>query len=152
MKRILLFLRICLLLTAPRVFAQTTAQEIQTLLETEAVTYAQAAGFIVRAAAEKNLPPDDAFKYAADNAWVPKSASAEKPASLEGVSLMLMKAFNYKGGLMYMLTASPHSAYREMVYLNVIQGRSDPSMNVSGEVLLFLTNRILAHIETESQE
>jgi len=63
-----------------------------------------------------------------------------------------MKAFNYKGGLMYMLTASPHSAYREMVYLNVIQGRSDPSMNVSGEVLLFLTNRILAHIETESQE
>jgi len=49
--------------------------------------------------------------------------------------------------MLYSITKSPHYAYRELAYMEVIQGRADPSMNVSGELLLFITNRILARLD-----
>jgi hypothetical protein len=54
-----------------------------------------------------------------------------------------MNAFEIKGGIFYTFTGRPRYAYRELVYLNIIQGRTEPGMNVSGELLLFITSRIL---------
>jgi hypothetical protein len=34
-----------------------------------------------------------------------------------------------------------------MVYQNIIQGRADPMMKVSGELLIFLVNRVLFRID-----
>ena len=133
------------------VFAQTpersrsTAMEIETLLNAKTVTYAQAARFVLEAAnALATDNSEEAFNYAVQQDWLSKKLSSNDSARLDNISLLLMRSFNLKGGIMYTITKSPHYAYRELVYLNVIQNRADPSVPVSGEQLLFYINRILA--------
>jgi hypothetical protein len=140
---------ICFLLPAPA-FTQTAA-EIEKLLETEAVSYEQAAWLVLEAAdlsdSFDGSAADDAFKFAAQQGWMPKKAAPLDKASLEGVSLLVMRSFGIKGGLFYSLIKNPHYAYREMVYQDIIQGRSDPEMTVSGGLLLFIINRVLSRAE-----
>jgi hypothetical protein len=90
------------------------------------------------------LDPNEAFRYAAKRNWLPKKAAANDAARLDGISLLLMRSFGIKGGIMYSLTKSPRYAYRELTYKNIIQGRADPAMNVSGGQLLFIINRALS--------
>ena len=129
-----------------------TADKIEALLTTPAVTYAQAARFILEASEEaKTSDPTEAFNYALARKWLPKKASPDTTAQIEGVSLLFMRAFNLKGGLFYTIAKNPHYAYRELVYRAVIQGKSDPHMNVSGEQLLFITGRILSILENSAK-
>jgi len=133
------------LFSAP-LFAQTAA-ELEELLQVQAVNYGQAARFVLAAADAAYLQdPEQAHAYAVEQRWLPKKAAA-KPARLNDVSLLLMRAFDMRGGMWYSLTKSPHHAYRELVYKDIIQGRSDPEMTVSGEELLFLINRLLSYQE-----
>jgi len=143
-----IFLILCF--TAVPLFAQSprshsTAMEIEILLTARTVTYAQAARFVLEAAnALTTDNRDEAFNYAVQQNWLPKKLSSNDSARLNNTSLLLMRSFNIKGGIMYTLTKSPHYAYRELTYLNVIQNRSDPSVIISGEQLLYCVNRILA--------
>jgi len=143
------FLTIFLLIAAVA-FSQS-ANDIDELLETETISYQQAAWFVLAAANPDGFSgsPDEAFRYAIDNKWLPANASSEDRARLDGVSLLVMQSHNMKGGLMYTLTKSGRYAYRELVYLNVIQGRTDPQMTVSGDLLLFILTRILLLQEGE---
>jgi len=125
--------------------AQSTATEIETLLNTKSVTYAQAARFVLQAADVTAIrDPQEAFRYAAQRGWLPQRVSANDTARLDSVSLLLMRSFDIKGGMLYSITKSPHYAYRELAYMEIIQGRAEPGMNVSGETLLFITGRILS--------
>jgi len=125
--------------------SRSTAAEIEILLDTKTVTYAQAARFVLEAAnALATDNREEAFNYAVQKDWLPKKLSSNDSAQLNYISLLLMRSFNIKGGIMYTLTKSPHYAYRELLYLNVIQNRSDPSVFVSGEQLLYYISRILA--------
>jgi len=143
-----IFLFFVLFITAAVLSAQTTAEEIETLLRTNAVTYAQAARFVLEASeALVTSNSEEAFRYAAERNWLPKKASVNEQARLDGISLLLMRSFDLKGGLFYSLFKNPHYAYRELSYRNVIQGRADPGMDVSGERLLFLTGRILSQMD-----
>jgi hypothetical protein len=142
------FLILCL--TAVPLFAQSprnqsTAEEIETLLSAKTVTYAQAARFVLEAAnALATDNTEEAFNYAVQKDWLSKKLSSNDSARLDNISLLLMRSFNLKGGIMYTITKSPHYAYRELAYLNVIQNQSDPSVFISGEQLLYYINRILA--------
>ncbi|MCL2067724.1 MAG: hypothetical protein FWG99_09705 [Treponema sp.] len=142
-------LLLCFLGTA-RAFlvAQTTAMEIEALLETRAVTYAQAARFLLDASEAASIEdPVWAFRFAEERNWLPKNVQPGDAARLDGVSLLLMKSFGLKGGLMYSLTGTAHFAYRELVYQDIIQGRVDPGMTVTGDTLLFITGRTLSLLE-----
>jgi hypothetical protein len=135
---VLFSLFICLPLPAQ------TADEIATLLQNQAVSYQQASSLVLEAANVKTPPQREAaFRHAALNRWVPPKASPSDTIRLNQASLLIMRAFDIKGGLLYSIFKSPHYAYRELVYKDIIQGRSDPRMKVSGELLLFLVNRIL---------
>jgi hypothetical protein len=128
---------------APR--SQSTAAEMETLLSAKTITYAQASRFVLQAAnALTTDNGEEAFNYAVQQNWLPQKAVSDAPARLNNISLLLMRSFNVKGGIMYSITKSPNYAYRELVYLNIIQNRSDPSMFVSGEQLLYYVNKILA--------
>jgi len=130
--------------------SQTTAMEIETLINTEAVTYAQAARFVLDAANVMSANnPEDAFRYAVEQDWLPKNVASGDPARLNNISRLLMRSFGASGGIMYSLTRNSHYAYRELVYLNVIQRRADPAMLVSGEWLLFYVSRMLTRQETQ---
>jgi len=150
MKRILLLFSVCLLLAsptiAPRAFAQTAA-EMETLLSTAALSYEQAASFVLRAA---DIPVSgSAFNYAAEQKWLSVKAAPDGIAALNEVSLLIMRAFGIKGGIMYSAVKSPHYAYRELVYQGIIQGRTDPDLAVSGDLLFFLIGKVLDRIEGE---
>jgi hypothetical protein len=149
-KYCVLLVFICVFSTG-RLPAQSTAVEIETLLSTGAVTYAAAARFLLEASETlKTSKPDEAFNYAVEQNWLPKNASADDPARLDAISLLLMRSFNIKGGLFYSLTKNSHYAYRELVSQKIIQGRADPAMKISGERLLLITGRILDQGESEN--
>jgi len=143
-----IFFLLCLL--AVLAFAQaqtrqTTAAEIEILLSSKTITYAQASRFVLEAA--NVLATDDheeAFNYAIQQNWLSNKLASNDLAKLDNISLLLMRSFDTHGGIMYGFTKNPHYAYRELAYLNIIQSRSDPSMLVSGEQLLYYINRILA--------
>ena len=152
MKVVILIL--CLLLIPAFLFAQSpqesisTAAEIETLLNTKTVTYAHASRFILQAAnVFTTIDTNEAFNFASERDWLPKDLSSGDQAKLSHLSLLLMNSFNIKGGLFYSLFGSPHYAYRELVYLGVIQGRHAPNMPVSGEDMLFYINRLIAILE-----
>jgi hypothetical protein len=135
------------LFSAP-LFAQT-AKELEELLQTQTVSYGQAARFVLAAADAANLQdPEQALAYAVEQRWLPRRAAAAQTARLNNISLLLMRAFDVRGGMWYSLTKSPHHAYRELVYQDIIQDRADPEMTVSGEELLFLINRLLSYQES----
>lgn len=133
--------------------AQSTAAEIEILLSAKTITYAQASRFVLEAAnvlATENH--DEAFNYAVQQNWLPKKAAGGDSARLDNISLLLMRSFNTRGGIMYSITKAPHYAYRELQYIKIIQNRSDPTMIVSGEQLLYYVNRILAEQEARTVE
>jgi len=136
------FLTLCFLTSTTFLSAQT-ANEIETLLNTDAVTYAQAARFVLEASdAFAAGNSDEAFNFAVERGWLPANVSSNDHARFDKISLLLMRSFNMNGGLMYGLTGSAHHAYHELVYRKVILIRSDPAMTVSGEELLFMVGRM----------
>jgi hypothetical protein len=133
-----------------------TADRLQTLLQTTAVSYAQAADFVLEAAgiagSYNETSEQDSLSFAVEKKWLPAKADAQKPISLVNLSHLVMKAFGVKGGPMYTLFNSAHYSYREMVFQDIIQGRSDPHMKVSGEKMIFIVNRLLYRIEENPWE
>ena len=131
-KQLLLFLFIILPFLA---FSQTAA-EMETMLGSGTVSAAKAARFVLDAAEllPQGLSGTDAENAAYDMAkskgWV-KAASGD-PLTLKDSALLIMKAFDMKGGLMYSIFGNPRYAYREMVYRKIIFGRTEGSMKVSG--------------------
>jgi outer membrane protein OmpA-like peptidoglycan-associated protein len=133
--------------------SQSTAAEIETLLNAKTITYAQASRFVLEAAnvlATDNH--EEAFNYAVQQNWLSKKLSSSDPARLNYISLLLMRSFDAGGGIMYSITKSPRYAYRELAYLSVIQNRSDPSMFVSGEQLLYYISRIIDGKDSRADE
>jgi len=132
------------------VFAQSTATEFETLLATDAVTYAQASRFVLEASdVLVTSDPEEAFLYAITREWLPKYAEPDDTALLGGVSLLLMRSFNVEGGFMYNVSKNTHSAMRELMYRNIIQGSADTFTIVSGEQLVFYVGRLLNERERE---
>lgn len=130
----------------------STADEIEALLNTRAVTWAQAARFVLKAAdVTAAEDPEQAFRYAAERSWLPKNAAAHEAARLDGIALLVMRSFDIGGGIFFSLAKNPHYAYREMTYRDILQGRIDPAMPVSGDILLYVCNRILSQREEDGQ-
>lgn len=127
-----------------------TAGEMDVLLETRALTYAQAARFVLPAAgaAEENISAETAFDTAVSKGWLPKTAASGDTARLDGVALLLMKAFDLQGGLFYRFFPNARYAYRELSYKQIIQGTVDSSMPLSGADFFQLLGRTMDAAET----
>jgi hypothetical protein len=135
----------------PVLLSAQTAAEIDALLETGALTWAQASRFILAAAdlVSPETTADYAFKAAQASRSLPRDARSEAPATLGGIALLVMKSFDLKGGFFYSIFPGVRYAYREMVYKKLIQGRSDPSMTLSGDRLLRIISRALVYIKQD---
>ena len=135
MKRpVILVLSFLILAISAPLFSQT-ADKLEVLLGTPALTWEQAADFVQEAS---SMTPGG------EQNWLPKNVSLTDAARLNNVALLLMQSFDLKGGIFYTLLKSPHHAYRELVYKKVIRGSTDPDMSVSGSQLLLMVSRILA--------
>ena len=141
MKRVGFFLLFSLL-TFAFSFGQT-ADRIDVLFNTPELSYEQAAAFVLEASDILMSNQAEAFGYASEKGWLPKNAEARDTARLDGVSLLIMKAFEIKGGAFYSVFQNAHYAYRELEYRNVIEGKTVPAMAVSGEMMLFIVGRVM---------
>lgn len=129
-----------------------SGSEIDELLGTGEVTAAIAARFVLPAA--DILPADTeaepAFAAALEKGWLPAETIPGSPIKLSTLSFLVMKAFGLPGGAMYRISSGPRYAYRELLYLKIIQGISDPSQTVSGERLMRILGRALDYAGGES--
>ena len=133
-------------------FAQT-AVKLEALLNKPAVSWADAAVFVLEASdAAVYSDSADAFYFAAGQKWLPKDAASGDTARLSGVALLLMQSFGLKGGLFYRIGKDSHHAYRDLVYQKIIRGAADPDMPVSGQELLLMVNRLLSLKEQEAEK
>ena len=150
MKKLLLLFS--LLLFTCSLFAQT-AERLEWLLEQDRVNYAQAALLVLEAADHINpaegLSEEAAFRFAQEHGFLPRNVAANHLADLKGLSFIVMRSFDIKGGVFYTITKSQHHAYRELVHRGIIQGRADPLMYVTGDLLMFVVNRALHLTETD---
>ena len=139
-------LALLLFFTALSLPAQTAA-ELDALLDTQAVSAAQAARFLLAAAdllpagLSGEAAETAAYDVARSNGWL-KGTSADT-ITLREAAFLAMGAFELKGGLMYSLFRNPRYAYREMAYRRLIQDGADPAMTVSGPMLLHFIGRLL---------
>ena len=145
-----LFFVICYLFFGKSFLFAQTAERIEKLLQQDKVSYRDAALLVLEASgrldAEKQSSADDAFTFTMERGWLPNGAQANSDAALDGLSLLVMQAFEINGGALFSLFQNPHYAYRAMVYRGIIQGRADPQMGVSGELLLYTVNRAMNQI------
>jgi hypothetical protein len=61
------------------------------------------------------------------------------------VSLLIMDSFDINGGFMYGLFHNARYACRELVYLDIIQGRTDPAGRLNGRELLQILGKALSY-------
>jgi hypothetical protein len=137
----------CLFIIAPCLLFGQTADRIERLLKQERVNFKDAALLVLEASghldSDRQTGADDAFSFAMGRGWLPKNAQANTDARLDGLSLLVIQAFDINGGLLFSLFKNPHYAYRAAVYRGIVQGRSDPQMSVSGELLLYTVSRAI---------
>jgi len=141
---------LCFLLAGPAFLAaQSTAVEMETLLAARTVTYAQASRFVLDAAgAAAFSDPAEAFGFAMERSWLPRNAQPDAPARLDGLSLLFMRSFGLRGGIMFTVTGAARFAYRDMEFMGLLHDRSCPAQAVSGETLLYVASRVIARAES----
>jgi outer membrane protein OmpA-like peptidoglycan-associated protein len=138
----------------PAVFLRAqTAAEMDGLLETHAVTCAQAARFTLAAAdiVGESSPPRAAYTLAVEKGWLPEDAAPDSPLSAGDISFLVMEAFGMKGSFLYSLFPGPRYAFRELDYLRLLPGRRDPALSVPGRDLLWILGAVSAHTGMEQE-
>jgi len=137
-------LLLCFFLIFSVVIYAQTAAELEVLLETAAVTNGQAARFVISSSPGDNSASTEisAFEQAVTNGWL-KNVNPDDKITLGKLSFLIMKSFDMKGGLMYLIFPGPRYAYRSLVSKSIIQGASDPAMLVDGERFLLILGNVL---------
>jgi hypothetical protein len=140
------FLLACTVFLAAGIFAQT-AEQLEGLLDTTELTYMPASLFVLQGAGivDESARADTAFAEARSRGFLPRNSAEDTPVTLGGLSFLIMKAFDIKGGIWYSLLSGPRYAKRFLVYHKVIQGASDPGQTVSGERFLAILGRVLEY-------
>jgi hypothetical protein len=130
-----------LLLPVPA-FAQTAAK-LDAVLDTERVSYAQAAGIILPAAGRLDPEAGETRAFSAAGAWLPRRAERDGPITMGELSHLVMRSFNLTGGFMYALFPGPRYAYRALAWRRLLPPNADPARFLTGEELLHITGLVL---------
>jgi hypothetical protein len=132
-----------------------TAADMDELLDSREITWAQACRFVLPAAGALQDPSREtiaAFTAAREKGWLPKEAAAESPVTLGRLSFLLIQSFSIKKSFLYTLFPGPRYAYRQLDYLGLLPGPRDPGLKVSGERLLQILGRVLSYRGDEIDE
>ena len=143
-RKLMFLFTLAAVMALPASLEAQTAARLAAILDKPAVNYGEAAIFALEAAEQAFFTdPVEAFNYAKERKWLPKKAEAGGVARLDGISLLLVKAFEVKGGMFFRIAQNSHYAYRELVYMSIILGDTDPAMKVPGEEFLFMLGQLL---------
>jgi hypothetical protein len=125
------------------------ADELDLLLETREVSFAQASRFVLVTAgvADDAMEAGELYALAGEKGWLPKRASPDAPVKLGELCVLIMEAFGIKGSFLYAALPGPRYAFRELDYLRLIPGRRDPGVKVSGERFLQILDMASSYVE-----
>jgi hypothetical protein len=143
----LLLLLTAFLLPVPA-FAQT-AERLDAILDTERVSYAQAAAVILPAAGllDPEVGETRAFAFAGD--WLPRRAERDGPITMGELSHLVMRSFKLTGGFLYALFPGKRYAYRALAWRRLLPPNADPARFLTGEELLHITGLVLSLVGDE---
>jgi hypothetical protein len=119
------------------------AHDMDVILASNAVTWAQAARFVLPAAGFAADSAQEAFEAARVRLWLPKNAQLNGYPDFADLSFLVMKAFDISGGLMYRIIPNPRYSYREMVYRGIVRFQQHRSWKVSGFALITVISSAL---------
>lgn len=89
--------------------------------------------FVAAGLIDEQASVTEALTVLKGKSWRLVVKESGQPIRLGEFSLLLMKVFEIRGGLMYRLLAVPRYAARELVYLGLISGSTDPTRYITGE-------------------
>jgi hypothetical protein len=138
----LLLLLAALLLPVPA--SAQTAEKLDAILDTERVSFAQAAAVILPAAGLLDPKAGEVQAFAAAGSWLPRRAEQNSPITMGELSRLVMGSFNFTGGFMYALFPGPRYAYRSLAWRRLLPPNADPARFLTGEELLYITGRALS--------
>jgi len=161
MKKQFSLMAIFLILTTLLSYGQSN-EMIDKLLDSSEATFAESALLILQSAEIIDLygTPDDAIKYLTENSWFRRLKEPDDLITLGDVSLLLMRAFEIKGGLSWNIYHSPRYAARELQFIGAFYKQDNsPYRKISGEEIINLIGWIMdfqngeesAIIEDESE-
>jgi outer membrane protein OmpA-like peptidoglycan-associated protein len=144
-KTVFVFLAALLILFSGGLLHSQTAAEMDELLESREITWAQACRFALPAAGvlEENADASAAFALAQEKGWLPEGAASDGPVDIGEFSFLIIQSFAIKGSVLYALFPGPRYAYRQLDYLGLIPGPRDPALKVSGERFLQILGGVL---------
>lgn len=136
------FLSIVLLL-AGRLFAQSN-QAIDTLLGQEKAAYAETAYLILIGGGwiKEDVGPSDAFRFAVEKKWIPRTADPGTEMDLRSFSLLAMKGLRVKGGIFWTILPIKRYAYRELLAQGVINASGGSKRVPNGEEIVRMIGKI----------
>jgi outer membrane protein OmpA-like peptidoglycan-associated protein len=131
----------------PVLIAAQTAVEMELILSVPEVSFAQASRFVLTIADVVDEAADGgaAYTLARDRGWLPRNVSPASSIKLGELCFLIMNAFNMRGSFLYAILPGPHYAFRELNYLKLIPGQSDPSVKVSGERFLQILGMVASY-------
>ena len=113
------------------------SEKIESLLNETEINCGQAVWFTL-ASTLNEAPVDEqaAFAYASEKGWLPAKAEINDLITMKNLSLLIMKAFDIKGGMMYRCTKKARYAYRELKDRGILPSNTYSNLKVSGEQFL----------------
>lgn len=139
-----LMITICFVVIAALPLAAQSNEFVDEFLAQEQVSYGNAAYLLLVGSGELAEDASPAEAHAAMEARPHALGRGEQEAiTLGEYAHLTMEAFGISGGIMYTLVPSPRYAARELAFRDVIQGRTYPRMDVSGERALRIVGRVL---------
>lgn len=88
--------------------------------------------------------PERAFALLLEEGWLDGSRKPEEPVLIDEFSFIVMKALNLPGGVLYTVFPGRRYAYRELVFLDVVNGSGGPGRTMSGEEVIRILRGALA--------
>ncbi|AFG36319.1 hypothetical protein [Spirochaeta africana] len=137
-----------LLLPALAVHSQS-AETIDSLLERDSISLADAA-YILLGSADMIEPDGDSEEaFLQLQQVIPRYQGADPsaPASMADISLIGNQLFEVPPGLLMRITGSPRYAFRDARYRRIMQSSANPNDPVSGEAALRIANRYAEYVE-----
>jgi outer membrane protein OmpA-like peptidoglycan-associated protein len=145
-----------LLIFSAAILPAQTAAEMEALLSTRAVSFAQASRFALVVAdwVDETAGTAAAYSLALEQKWLPQRVSSgevspDSPIRLGELCFLIMEAFGMKGSFLYAVLPGPHYAFRELDYLRLIPGQRDPGAKVSGERFLQILGMVAAYTQAD---
>lgn len=148
---LIVILGVLFILPVADVFAQSN-QVIDALLLEERATFQNSVYLILSVAGiiPEEATGEEAVEALKQTDWKIKIKGPDEPIRLGTYSLLLMKAFNIKGGIFYTLFPSPRYASRELGYKGYIKKGVKAGRYLTGRDAIKIMGRVVRAQEQQS--